>query len=144
MLPPSHPAGRYRVSRAGVGGRPTRDQAQKRQREAEQGASLLGAFLAAPLKRSRAEDPGSSSSVELPAASAPPPAALSPSSPLGEPAQEAEALSPSPAAGRVAQYIIRNTKQIQKQNSIKHNTRTPGKCIIVYYFPPRRYTGIGR
>ena len=91
MLPPSHPAGRYRVSRAGVGGRPTRDQTQKRQREAEQGASLLGAFLAAPLKRSRAEDPGSSSSVELPAASAPPPAALSPSSPLGEPAQEAEA-----------------------------------------------------
>jgi len=36
---------------------------------------------------------------------------------------------------RVAQYnIIRNTKQIQKQNSIKPNTRTPGKCFIVYYF----------
>ena len=39
---------------------------------------------------------------------------------------------------RVAQYnIIRNTKQIQKQNSIKPNTpstRTPRKCIIVYYF----------
>ena len=44
---------------------------------------------------------------------------------------------------RVAQYIIRNTKQIQKQNSIKPNTRTPGKCIIVLVFPPRRFTGIG-
>ena len=30
--------------------------------------------------------------------------------------------------------MIRNTKQIQKQNSIKPNTRTPGKCFIVYYF----------
>ena len=25
--------------------------------------------------------------------------------------------------------MIPNTKQIQNQNSIKHNTRTPGKCI---------------
>jgi len=42
-----------------------------------------------------------------------------------------------PEGLRAAQYIIRNTKQIeiQKQNStIKPNTRTPGKCIIVYYF----------
>ena len=23
-----------------------------------------------------------------------------------------------------------NTKQLQKQNSIKHNTRPPGKCIM--------------
>jgi len=36
--------------------------------------------------------------------------------------------------------MIRNTKQIQKQNSIRPNTRTPGKCIIVYYFS--RPTGL--
>ena len=38
--------------------------------------------------------------------------------------------------------MMRNTKQIQKQNSVKPNTRTPGKCIIVYYFDFSRPAGL--
>ena len=41
---------------------------------------------------------------------------------------------------RVAQYTIHNTIHIQIQYGIIHNTRTPGRCIIVYYYRRREVT----
>ena len=44
------------------------------------------------------------------------------------------------ASCRVAQYKKRKTKQI-KTNSITPTTRTPGKCLLCFIFPARRFIG---